>query len=136
MWQLESPFPSCPTAGTQLFLAECGRDGQSWEVSNTTGRLALAGTELCVAYDNESHAILGSCVSAPAFEWTGEALKTGVRCMSVPLCESAICPGEFVSIGDCDDTHGNQAFAVRQTLVGAELLQSKMDKSKCLTACE
>ena len=85
-------------------------------------------------------------VCSPKGAWMAGGLKIAkiglvqvhlcVVCMSVALCENAICPGEFVSMGDCDDTHGNQAFAVRRTPFGAALLQSKMDERKCLTACE
>ena len=31
-WSLENPFPKCPTEGTKLHLAACGREGQNWKV--------------------------------------------------------------------------------------------------------
>ena len=138
-WELESPFPSCPTPGTPLFLSECGRGGQIWDVANGTGRLVLSGTELCVTYNNDaSQAILGRCSSAPEFQWVGKMLRTATNpshCLDIALCQDYVCAGAYVSLGQCNDAHGNQEFTIRPTSGGKAVLQSNMDESKCLTVC-
>ena len=147
-WDLEEPYPTCPTAGTQLFLSACGRDGQNWDVQTSAGRVTLAGSNqtMCATYSDGAQVVLGECRDAVPFEWTGSRVKaaTGSNvslCMSVPLCpyhaqELNVCAGEYVAMDDCAaGGHGNQDFVLVRTHSGATSLQSVMDSSKCLTAC-
>ena len=88
---------------------------------------------------------MGDCAAAAAFEWAGEQLRSGERCVDVTLCDNFVCAGKYLGMAACANPHGNQAFALDQVLGGGgavQLRSTMYDNTtgdmthQCVTACD
>ena len=139
------PPATMPAAGQLLGLQNCTASaGQRWvvDITGAPAPIMLVGgsnsssTRLCVGVHWGVELMMTDCAAASLFKYNASShtLAAGKKCITVKLCGSGPCAGDFAEVSKCPaHTQPDAGFSYVQKAIVAE---AAGPGGKCLGVCQ